>query len=181
MRLSRFRRDCVSVQLSLLYHQIQSHFCSLWHRWDGDIDCGAGPPYCPLVDNQKGFGSIGVDAISDKGGQSRVRHYSSLKLFKDVLAIFTWLQLANIQIAVASRTTEPSWAHKALTVFAIPSGTTFSDMIKACECYDANKQRHLTAISRKLGVSKASRRVLCDNPMCVCMFSGPVVRHGLLR
>lgn len=76
-----------------------------------------------------------------------------LRLFKDVLAIFTWLEFKKVSIAVASRTMQPPWAEKALWVFKTTSGTPFRQLIEASECYEDCKQRHLKAICKKLKVN----------------------------
>lgn len=78
----------------------------------------------------------------------------SLSLFPDVLSIFTWLESkqGDVHIAVASRTTEPRWADKALSVLKTTSGSTFSELVSCSECYNTCKKNHLSAICRKLKV-----------------------------
>lgn len=69
-----------------------------------------------------------------------------MKLYPDTLRILNNLRGLGIQLAVASRTNEPTWARQLMKLLEIEHYFEFT------EIYPASKLRHLSKISSESGV-----------------------------
>lgn len=131
--------------------------------WIGDVDCTYGPPFSAHASTSTATagaksnkslstpGIQGTDVVYDRSG---TRGHPALRLFPEVFAILNWIESKHpdMVMAVASRTTEPAWAAKALSVLTTAQGTPLSTLVRCSECRNVNKQNHLLAISKKLQI-----------------------------
>eukprot|EP01069_Polyplicarium_translucidae_P013115 Polyplicarium_translucidae@DN769_c0_g1_i1.p1 len=108
--------------------------------WEGDIDCGGGPPYAPVKGKD---GSVGE--LLCKGRRS-----GSLRLMRDALKVLDWVRSQGMKLAVASRSTTPDWAQSAFTRLTFADGTTFTDAFHATQIFNGPKEMHLAEIGKAL-------------------------------
>jgi HAD superfamily phosphatase (TIGR01681 family) len=144
--------------------------------WCNDVDCTRGPPFffdskCNRSNNHLKTVQI-LDVMYDqnpstiiKSKENCFRKYKkqepALSLFQDVPAIFSYLySMKNqIKVCIASRTTRAQWAEEALKGFHTISPhdkntlISFREIITLAECYPRTKQKHLTAICKKLNIN----------------------------
>ncbi|KAI8352821.1 magnesium-dependent phosphatase-1 [Choanephora cucurbitarum] len=108
---------------------------TLWSEW---IDCTYGPPY-----------------TYEEKNNSIVNHRGEvLSLFEHTTAIISTIKsFPNTKIAIASRTSTPEWARKALRLLRIPElDSTLEQNIDYFEIYPGSKIKHFKALSKKSGI-----------------------------
>ncbi|KAI9332402.1 magnesium-dependent phosphatase-1 [Pilaira anomala] len=130
-------KSCFKKQPSLLPKMIVFDLdYTLWPTW---IDCTNGPPYT--------YDETSNCIINPLGESLGFFPYSAA-----MIAIIK--SFLDTKIAIASRTTTPDWARKAIGLLRIPElgNTTLAENVDYLEIYPGSKLKHFRSLSEKSGI-----------------------------
>ena len=82
-----------------------------------------------------------------------IRQKWEIEAFEHTRPLLQAFLEADLRVAFASRTEEPSWAHEVIKIFQVDDqGRCLADYAHACEIYPTSKDKHFKALAKKLDV-----------------------------
>ena len=125
--------------------------------------------------------------FSAPGGKVIDRNGRHIRLYEDVLAILDECERIGSQLALASRTEQPTWARELIKLLEV------RDRFQFAEIYPSSKLRHFAALCEASGLSYDEMLFFDDETRNIVEVSGlgvtsihvtdgmtlPLFRHGL--